>query len=265
MAVDVEYDYDEVINYCKGEGQQNVIELVNKLKALSNDLSSCQDSFHSKNNSMVIGRIYDAFETIIGRTNNNTGLAGLDKQAANIINVCYSEAMTDKKILEGSVETGAGAGTSSSSSSGNSTTNSAPTSQTNNDNTAGMSFGPTGSAKPSDFNYKFPMSNEIAAAAKNMGFTEDQIKIAIGISRAETGNFTSDLSLNNYNYGGMRGNGGWQSFATKEQGINAFLSNLKENYFNQGLNTVSSIQPKYAPSSENDPNEWINLVNGCMS
>ena len=111
--------------------------------------------------------------------------------------------------------------------------------------------------------YKFEMSNKIAEAARAKGFSDEQVDIAVGISRLETGNYTSKKSQN-HNYGGMRSGDGWARFETEEEGIDAYLNNLNKNYFSQGLNTPETIQPKYAPSFENDGEAWINNVYGCM-
>lgn len=115
MSTNVDYDYDEVIRFCQGEGQNYVNELANSLNSLSSRMETCQDAFHSKENKLVIGDIYRAFSTIIGSTASNNGLSGLDSEAAKIINVCYSEAMSDKKILESDMLGGAGSGISGSS------------------------------------------------------------------------------------------------------------------------------------------------------
>lgn len=103
MNQNVDYDYDEIIQYCQGEGQNSINELANSLNALSNEMESCQDAFHSKGNQMVIGEIYNAFSAIIGSTSTNNGVSGLDAESAKILNVCYSEAMKDKSILESDI------------------------------------------------------------------------------------------------------------------------------------------------------------------
>lgn len=107
MSTNVDYDYDEVIQFCQGEGQNYVNELANSLNSLSGQMETCQDAFHSKDNKLVIGDIYRAFSTIIGSTSANNGLSGLDSEAAKIVNICYSEAMSDKKILESDMLGGA--------------------------------------------------------------------------------------------------------------------------------------------------------------
>lgn len=98
--VNVDYDYDEVINFCQNEAQIDINNLTAHLNELSNEMINCEKAFHSQNPNSVISEIYLGFKLIIGSTNENTGVAGLVMESANIINVCYSEAMTDKKILE---------------------------------------------------------------------------------------------------------------------------------------------------------------------
>lgn len=53
------------------------------------------------------------------------------------------------------------------------------------------------------------------------------------------------------------------NYNSLEEGIVAFLSNLKNNYFDVGLDTLDKIQPKYCPiGAVNDPNGlnkyWLN-------
>ena len=89
-------------------------------------------------------------------------------------------------------------------------------------------------------------------------------KIAVAISRWETGNFTSSLYHNKNNVGGLYCRG-FLSYKTLDEGIEAFVSNLKRNYFDIGLDTLEKIQPKYCPvGAENDPNNlnqhWLGGV-----
>lgn len=86
-------------------------------------------------------------------------------------------------------------------------------------------------------------------------------KIAVAISRWETGNFTSNLYKNKNNVGGLYCKG-FLSYNSLDEGIDAFVKNLKRNYFDMGLNTLEKIQPKYCPiGAENDPtglnNNWL--------
>lgn len=85
--------------------------------------------------------------------------------------------------------------------------------------------------------------------------------LAIAISRAETGNWTSDLYKSNNNVGGMRANGEWIKYSTLLQGVNAYVINLKKNYIDLGLTTPELIGAKYCP---NNPSGWVKLVNKIM-
>ena len=97
-------------------------------------------------------------------------------------------------------------------------------------------------------------------------------KIPVAIARHECGykdnQYLSNAFKNKNNVGGMMyydtttKSSYLMSFDTIDAGVEAFVSNLKRNYFNLGLDTIEKIQPKYAPvSASNDPyglNEfWI--------
>ena len=86
-------------------------------------------------------------------------------------------------------------------------------------------------------------------------------QIAVAISRWETGNFTSNLYKTKNNVGGLYCNG-FLSYSSLDEGIEAFVKNLKRNYFDMGLDTLEKIQPKYCPiGAANDPtglnNHWL--------
>lgn len=100
-------------------------------------------------------------------------------------------------------------------------------------------------------------------------------KIPVAIARHECGykdnQYLSNAFKNKNNVGGMMyydtttNSSYLMSFDTIDAGIEAFVSNLKRNYFNMGLDTIEKIQPKYAPVNvENDPyglNEfWVSGV-----
>ena len=55
------------------------------------------------------------------------------------------------------------------------------------------------------------------------------------------------------------------TYNSLEEGIVAFLSNLKYNYFDIGLDTLEKIQPKYyLIGAENDPNNLnVNWLGGA--
>ena len=97
-------------------------------------------------------------------------------------------------------------------------------------------------------------------------------KIPVAIARHECGykdnQYLSNAFKNKNNVGGMMyydtttNSSYLMTFDTIDAGVEAFVSNLKRNYFNLGLDTIEKIQPKYAPLNvENDPyglNEfWI--------
>ena len=100
-------------------------------------------------------------------------------------------------------------------------------------------------------------------------------KIPVAIARHECGykdnQYLSNAFKNKNNVGGMMyydtttKSSYLMSFDTIDEGVEAFVSNLKRNYFNMGLDTIEKIQPKYAPLNvENDPyglNEfWVSGV-----
>ena len=97
-------------------------------------------------------------------------------------------------------------------------------------------------------------------------------KIPVAIARHECGykdnQYLSNAFKNKNNVGGMMyydtttKSSYLMTFDTIDEGVEAFVSNLKRNYFNVGLDTIEKIQPKYAPNNAaNDPyglNEfWI--------
>ena len=79
-------------------------------------------------------------------------------------------------------------------------------------------------------------------------------KLAVAISKHETGNYTSEAFKEKNNVGGMMCSSGLISYSTLDDGIEAFVSNLKYNYIDEGLDTIEKIQPKYCPiGAANDP------------
>lgn len=108
-------------------------------------------------------------------------------------------------------------------------------------------------------------SCKIYDMAKEIGLSEEQKLMSIAISRWETGNYTSDAFINKNNVGGMMCSSGLIHYNNLDEGINAFLTNLKNNYFDIGLDSLEKIQPKYCPiGADNDPNNlnqyWLNGV-----
>ena len=106
------------------------------------------------------------------------------------------------------------------------------------------------------------ISCKIKEQAKELEMNEEEILISIAISQWETGNYTSRAFKEKNNIGGMMCNSGLIKYETLDDGIKAFLENLKYNYFNEGLTTIEKIQKKYCPiGAKNDPNglnkNWI--------
>ena len=109
-------------------------------------------------------------------------------------------------------------------------------------------------------------SCKISETGKKLGLNEEQILISIAISKWETGNYTSQAFLKRNNVGGMMCSSGLISYSTLEDGILAFVTNLKYNYFDIGLTTLELIQPKYCPiGAKNDPQglnkNWLTGTN----
>lgn len=109
------------------------------------------------------------------------------------------------------------------------------------------------------------VSCKIYNKAKELGMNEEQSKITIAISRWETGNYTSKAFKEKNNVGGMMCSDGLISYSSLDEGIEKFLINLKNNYFEIGLDTIEKIQKKYCPvGAKNDPHNlnqyWLNGV-----
>ena len=94
-------------------------------------------------------------------------------------------------------------------------------------------------------------------------------KMAVAIAKHETGNYTSYAFTSLNNVGGLMYWDGTksalQSFNSLEKGIEKYISNLKYNYYDMGLDTIEEIQRKYAPvGAANDPNGlnnyWVSGV-----
>lgn len=90
-------------------------------------------------------------------------------------------------------------------------------------------------------------------------------KLAVAISKHETGKYTSEAFKEKNNVGGNFRNGSLMTFSSLDEGIDFFVRNLKNNYIDMGLTSIETIQPKYAPvGATNDPNNlnsyWVNGV-----
>lgn len=84
--------------------------------------------------------------------------------------------------------------------------------------------------------------------------------IVLAIARLETGNFTSHAYLVENNPGGMSVNEVPITYSSIEQGVEAMVSNLANNYFAIGLTTPELIGKKYCPVNPN----WANMVRSLM-
>lgn len=102
-------------------------------------------------------------------------------------------------------------------------------------------------------------SCEIYLVGQAYGLTEEQSLMIVSIARWETGNYSSAVYNNKNNVGGNFKNGELATFDSLEQGINYFVSNLKNNYFDKGLNTLEKIQKVYAPVGADNDDKNINL------
>lgn len=86
--------------------------------------------------------------------------------------------------------------------------------------------------------------------------------LAVSIARVETGNFTSEVFLKYNNLGGLSNDYGWYKYNTLIEGINAYVSMLKIEYIDKGLDTPEKMQPKYCPGKDGE--HWISLVREIM-
>ena len=83
--------------------------------------------------------------------------------------------------------------------------------------------------------------------------------LALAIARLETGHFTSAAYVNGNNIGGMSVNEIQLTYATREEGVKAYVKNLTA-YYAAGLTTPETIQPVYCPGNEN----WAAVVRQLM-
>ena len=82
--------------------------------------------------------------------------------------------------------------------------------------------------------------------------------LAVSIARVETGNFKSELFLKYNNLGGLRNDYEWYKYDTLIEGVNAYVSMLKLEYIDKGLDTPEKMQPKYCPGKDGE--HWVSLV-----
>lgn len=114
---------------------------------------------------------------------------------------------------------------------------------------------------------KFDNENacKIYDKAIEKGLTEKQSLLVVAISTHETGYWTSKAFTKNHNFGGIMTSKGLKSYSTYEEGLDHFVSVLKNYYFDKGLTTIEQIGAKYCPvGAENDPKglnvNWVPSV-----
>lgn len=87
-------------------------------------------------------------------------------------------------------------------------------------------------------------------------------EIPLAIARLETGHFTSAAYTDCNNVGGMSINEIPITYSSVDEGVDAFVSNLAENYIAQGLTTVEEISGKYCPVNADS---WADNVTALMA
>lgn len=90
------------------------------------------------------------------------------------------------------------------------------------------------------------------------------LAVAIMLHETGCGSKCSNLARSCNNVGGQKGsprcgNGSYKYYATLEEGITGFVTNLANNYYAKGLNTVEAIGSKYA-----EGNSWPIKINSLI-
>ena len=109
------------------------------------------------------------------------------------------------------------------------------------------------------------IERDIYDKAVEIGLTHEQGILLISISKHETGNWKSNAFINKNNFGGVMCSDGLKIYDTYNDGLNGFVTLLKNRYFDKGLDTIEKIQPVYCPiGAKNDPNNkniyWLPTV-----
>ena len=82
-------------------------------------------------------------------------------------------------------------------------------------------------------------------------------EIPLAIARLETGHFKSRAYKEGNNVGGLSVDEVPLEYDSLDEGVDAFVGNLAENYFAEGLTTPEEIGKKYCPANS----EWAEIVN----
>lgn len=101
----------------------------------------------------------------------------------------------------------------------------------------------------SGYGYKF------ASRSLELG-VDPYLSVAIVLHETGCSWSCSSLVVNKNNVGGMVSGGSYISFASLDEGIEAFLNNLYRNYYAYGLTTPEQINTKYATSTT-----WSEKIN----
>lgn len=117
--------------------------------------------------------------------------------------------------------------------------------------------GESGGSTEGQEGYFGSIESRIIEACNHYGIDSS---IVLAIARLETGNFTSHAYLVGNNPGGMSVNEVPIIYSSIEQGVEAMVSNLANNYFAVGLTTPELIGQKYCPVNPN----WANIVRSLM-
>lgn len=103
-----------------------------------------------------------------------------------------------------------------------------------------------------------PIEERIRLACEKYGVPFD---VTLAIARLETGWFKSHAYIYKNNPGGLSINEVPMAFDTIDEGVDAFVRNLANNYFAIGLTTPETIGQKYCPRNP----EWASLVSELMA
>lgn len=101
------------------------------------------------------------------------------------------------------------------------------------------------------------IQERIKEACESYGIPSE---LPLAISVLETGWWSSDAYIYGNNPGGMSINEVPIVYSSIDEGVDAFVSNLADNYFGMGLDTPEEIGAKYCPV---DP-EWGSKVTAIM-
>ena len=109
------------------------------------------------------------------------------------------------------------------------------------------------------------IERDIYDKAVEIGLSHEQSIMIVAISKHETGHWKSPAFVDRNNFGGVMVSYGIKIYASYEDGLDGFVTLLKNRYFDKGLDTIEKIQPVYCPiGASNDPNNkniyWIPTV-----